>query len=105
MTAINIDKKTAAWVIKNGASVTLDPIYPFNQTKERGPVDVMLTFETPENSEKYDVTEDKGIYYYIHRKLYIKKELRLRISGFGPFQHLSCSGVSRFKKKSQIVSL
>ncbi|MGY4690017.1 hypothetical protein [Salibacterium sp. K-3] len=100
MTSINLDKKSAAWISKNGGFVALHPFYPFHQNKQRGPVDVMMSFENPETTADYEIVTCHGITLYIHRDLQIKRELRIRISGFGPFQHLSCSGIKHFRKKS-----
>ncbi|RSL33384.1 hypothetical protein D7Z54_10450 [Salibacterium salarium] len=102
MTNINLDKRTVAMIKKNGGAVTLNPLYIFNQNKQRGPIDVMLTFDTPEADSMYQIVSYDGINIYIHENLKIKKELRIRISGFGPFQHLSCSGIKHFRKKSTV---
>ncbi|MFZ4452368.1 hypothetical protein [Salibacterium aidingense] len=102
MTNINMDRRTTAWINKNGGVVTLNPFYPLNQNKQRGPVDVMLSFDVPENEGEFEAVFHNGITIYVHRHLRIKRQLSLRISGFGPFQHLSCSGIKHFGKKSAV---
>ncbi|SDH43834.1 hypothetical protein [Alteribacillus bidgolensis] len=102
MTRINMDKKTVSWIKKNGGIVTLHPFYPFNQKKQRGPVDVMLTFDKPESDNNFNIVPHEGIEVYIHNHLRIKNQLRLRISGIGPFQHLSCSGIKHFRKNTAV---
>ncbi|MDQ0299352.1 hypothetical protein J2S78_001772 [Salibacterium salarium] len=99
---INIDNKTVDMIEKNNGSVTLNPLFIFNQNKQRGLVDVMLTFDIPENEARYEIISYQGINIYIHEQLKIKKELRIRITGFGPFKHLSCSGIKHFHKKTSV---
>ncbi|SFP44561.1 hypothetical protein [Salibacterium halotolerans] len=101
MNRIHLDKKSAAWISKNGGAVCLYPFYPFSHHKERGPLDVMMSFENPSSETDYEtITCHSGVVLYIHRDLEIKRQLRIRINGFGPFQHLSCTGIKHFKKKS-----
>lgn len=100
MVSIHMDEKAKNWIRKNGGTVALYSFYPFHPTKQKGPVDVMVVNECP-GAEEHEMVQMNidGIYIYIHQDIQVRKMLRLHISGFGPFQHLCCSGIKRIRKK------
>ncbi|SDH04919.1 hypothetical protein SAMN05192534_101442 [Alteribacillus persepolensis] len=102
MNRIHMDKKTISWIKKNGGIVTLHPFYPFSEKKQRGLVDVLLTFDKPDDDSCFEAIPFEGVHIYIHQDLHIKNQLKIRISGFGPFQHLSCSGIKHFRKRTAV---
>ena len=99
MTKILMDEKTKHWVRKNGGTVALYPFYPLNPNKGKGPIDVMVMLERPENMQEMTVTMIDELEVYVHRDIQAKRSLKIHRTGYGPFQHLCCSGMKRFKKQ------
>ncbi|SDW15150.1 hypothetical protein SAMN05421781_0623 [Marinococcus luteus] len=104
MSNIKMDRKTAARIRRDGGVVTLDPFYFWNQKKDKGPVDTVVQVGTPAETAMYTRYQFEDISVYVHERLQLKKELRLFLHGFGPFEHLNCAGVKRFSKPQKTAN-
>ncbi|SDH38932.1 hypothetical protein SAMN05192534_10519 [Alteribacillus persepolensis] len=95
MIPIDMNEKTKAWVRKNGGVVTLYPLALFPAVKHMRIMDVMPMLAAPYPEEEVTLYKLDDIAVYVHRDVQPKKHLKIVISGYGPFQHLACTGFKR----------
>ncbi|WP_100398660.1 CC/Se motif family (seleno)protein [Bacillus sp. FJAT-44742] len=95
---ININAKTRAWIMKRGGAVTIDPFHPLHGVVQSKSVDTILSHGTPEEESFYNKVVVNDVLVYVHKGLEEKKDVKMHITGYGPFEHLHVSGLRRKKK-------
>ncbi|PSL50610.1 hypothetical protein B0H94_103223 [Salsuginibacillus halophilus] len=96
---VNMNKKTEAWIEKNGGVIKLDAYHPLFGTAAGGFIDAMVAYEVPENTSDYQMIEMDNIQVFVHESLNTKEQLTFHLIGFGPFQQIQVKGVKHFRKK------
>ena len=92
---ISIDEKTKNWLAKKGNVITISGINIKNCCV---PIeDVSVRYGKPDNHHMYDEVKSHGLSFFIEKGLNFKNDVvKIRLSGFAPFQTIRVEGLIRF---------